>query len=272
MMRKIYYKGLGFFILCFIGFGAVWSFVSAQEARLVEPHIRIASGHTPPQVALTLDLCMGKTDRRILDVLIGQKIPATLFVTGRWLRGNGDIVKQIRAHPELFEIGNHGADHLPPIDNRPAVYGLKTAGSLAWICGEVTGGMQAIEQAGLAFLSPAPRWYRGAAALYSPDAIALIQKLGYRIAGFSLNADQGASLPAAVVAGRVRAAKDGDVIIAHMNQPLRPSGAGVAQGILALKQKGYRFVKLSDGLATAKAEPAKPYKSCAQVLKGQPDP
>ena len=43
---------------------------------------------------------------------------------------------------------------------------------------------------------------------------------------------------------RIAAAKDGDVIIAHVNQPDRPSGAGVVQGILALKAKGYLFVKL----------------------------
>ena len=34
------------------------------------------------------------------------------------------------------------------------------------------------------------------------------------------------------------------MIIAHVNQPGRPSGAGVVQGILALKARGYLFVKL----------------------------
>jgi hypothetical protein len=43
------------------------------------------------------------------------------------------------------------------------------------------------------------------------------------------------------------AAKDGDVVIAHINQPGRQSGGGVAKGILDLKAKGYRFVKLADG-------------------------
>jgi hypothetical protein len=37
------------------------------------------------------------------------------------------------------------------------------------------------------------------------------------------------------------------VVIAHINQPRRPAGGGVAKGILDLKAKGYQFVKLDDG-------------------------
>lgn len=49
-----------------------------------------------------------------------------------------------------------------------------------------------------------------------------------------------------MAAKRIAGARDGDVIIAHINQPKRASGAGVAEGILALKAKGYRFVLLRD--------------------------
>jgi peptidoglycan/xylan/chitin deacetylase (PgdA/CDA1 family) len=73
-----------------------------------------------------------------------------------------------------------------------------------------------------------------------------IRQLGYRIAGFSLNADFGASIPAAKVAERLATAKDGDVIIGHINQPKRSSGEGIVTGILALKQRGFRFVRLSE--------------------------
>ena len=42
------------------------------------------------------------------------------------------------------------------------------------------------------------------------------------------------------------AAKDGDVIIAHINQPTHKAGEGVVKGIEALQAKGYRFVRLDD--------------------------
>jgi hypothetical protein len=61
----------------------------------------------------------------------------------------------------------------------------------------------------------------------------------------------GASLPAASVERRIRAAKNGDVIIAHINQPKRVSGAGVAAGLLALHAEGVRFVRLDDATIEA---------------------
>jgi hypothetical protein len=40
------------------------------------------------------------------------------------------------------------------------------------------------------------------------------------------------------------------VVISHINQPHRASGEGVAQGVLALKRRGVRFVRL-DALTTS---------------------
>jgi len=109
-------------------------------------------------------------------------------------------------------------------------YGLKTAGNLKAVCEEVKGGEESLVAAGF----PKPNWYRDASARYSKDAIKLVHDMGYEIGGFSLNADMGASLPAKTVAARISSAKNGDVIIAHMNQPKRASGQGVATGILEL--------------------------------------
>ena len=73
--------------------------------------------------------------------------------------------------------------------------------------------------------------------------------MGFGIAGYSLNADMGASLPAATVAARIAKARDRDVIIGHINQPLRPSGAGIAAGVVALMRQGIAFVHLPDQIA-----------------------
>jgi len=208
-----------------------------------------------PAVALTFDLCMGQTDRRIFDVLVQNNIPTTLFVTRRWLDNpaNAPIIETIKSRPDLFEIGNHGAEHIPPIDNRPTIYKLKTAGSAAAICAEAQGGLKAIEQAGLAAQMSGKYWYRGAAALYSPNALRLLHNEGYSIAGFSINGDAGATLSAKGAYAQIVSAKNGDVIIAHMNQPKRMAGAGVAAGILALQKRSYRFIRLSQAEETETA-------------------
>lgn len=249
----------------FVRLGIVLTFfmflLGAAAAGTLEPQLHFDHNSTvKPRVALTLDLCMGDTDHRIFDTLIDKKIKATLFVTKRWLKRNPDVVAAIKQHLDLFEVANHGANHIPAVDNQPTLYGMKTAGSLTAICDEIEQGQQALRAAGFAYSN----WYRDAGARYSPHAIDLIHELGYHIAGFSLNGDVGASLPEAVVRARIEKARDGDVIIAHMNQPRRSAGAGVAQAITALQARGFDFVKLSDAFSFDKSQ--KKPKTCAEIL------
>lgn len=209
----------------------------------IELKLRIAAPPPGPRVvALTFDACSGTIDRRILDTLVKNRIPATLFVTHRWLKRNQATMAILSAHPDLFEIENHGDQHVPAITDTARLYGLKTAGTLEAVRNEVEGGASAVERA----TGKAPRWFRGATAVYSPDALESIRAAGYSIAGFSLNADMGASLPATTVAKRIAAARSGDVIIAHINQPGHPAGQGVVDGIQRLIDKGTVFVKLDD--------------------------
>ena len=200
----------------------------------------LVAGVAPRTVALTLDACGGAADMRIIQTLLDLSITATIFVTGLWLRGNAPALALLRSRPDLFTLENHGERHLPPVLGTRRVYGLPVAGTLEAVRHEVERGADLLAATG----SPLPRWYRGAAALYSPEALALLQDMGVLIAGFSLSGDQGASLPAAQVARRIGAAVSGDVIIAHVNQPGRPSGAGVAEGIAALHAAGVVFVGL----------------------------
>ena len=224
------------------GFPAA-AFAHVRPDGLIEPTLRMApGGDAGPRVALTLDACMGEADHRILDALVANAIPATLFVTGRWLAKNAETLKLLLAHPELFQLENHGAMHVPAVLGAEKLYGIAPAGTLAAVSAEVEGGAKAMAACGIA----KPGWYRDATALYSPDALKLIRQMGYRIGGFSLNADFGASLPADKVHERFLTAEDGDVIIGHVNQPKRSSGAGIASGAIALKAKGFRFVRLMD--------------------------
>lgn len=215
---------------------------AAGGTPLAEPRLTLAPGGTrqQPRVALTLDACSGKADRRIFEALVANAIPATVFVTARWLRRNPDTVKLMLDHPGLFQIENHGARHVPAVSVPVKVYGIAAAGSPEAVKAEVEGGRAAI----VAATGRAPLWFRGATGRYDTAAISEVRGLGEAIAGYSVRADDGATLSAAAVARRIAAAKNGDVIIAHANKPNRPSGAGLVAGILALKARGYRFVKL----------------------------
>ena len=59
----------------------------------------VAPGASGVTVALTLDACMGAVDDRILGVLVEKAIPATIFVTHRWLTRNPAALAVLLAHP-----------------------------------------------------------------------------------------------------------------------------------------------------------------------------
>ena len=67
-----------------------------------------------PGVALTFDLCPvldgSGYDQALIDYLIEHKIPATFFLSGRWIRKHDDQVKELLRIP-FFEIGTHGEVH-----------------------------------------------------------------------------------------------------------------------------------------------------------------
>ncbi|CUX22500.1 conserved exported hypothetical protein [Agrobacterium fabrum str. J-07] len=210
---------------------------------LVEPSLKMTPQHDGKvRVAMTLDACMGKTDHRILDTLVRERIPATIFVTARWLKHNGEALAVLMAHPDLFEIENHGENHVPAVDKPVAIYGIAAAGSEAAVVQEVEGGRQAI----VAATGLQPQWFRGATAKYTASSMATINRLGMRVAGYSVNGDGGSLLGAAMTAKHIAAAKNGDVIISHINQPTHEAGEGVVKGLLALKARGVIFARLDD--------------------------
>jgi peptidoglycan/xylan/chitin deacetylase (PgdA/CDA1 family) len=67
-----------------------------------------------PGVALTFDLCPVRNgsgyDQALIDYLIEHKIPATFFMSGRWIGKHDEQVRQLLQVP-FFEVGTHGEVH-----------------------------------------------------------------------------------------------------------------------------------------------------------------
>jgi peptidoglycan/xylan/chitin deacetylase (PgdA/CDA1 family) len=223
-------------------------------AQPVELHHRLDTSSPPHvrDVALTLDACSGAYDGALIATLVRLQVPATLFVTRRWIDRNAPVTKELLAHPALFQIENHGAAHVPAVV-AGKLFGMRGPRDFAGIDAEVMGGAQAITQA----TGRTPTWYRGAGAAYDAQSQQRIAALGFRIAGFSLNADDGATLSAASVARRLRQATPGDIVIAHMNKPASGTAEGFAAALPELLACGVKFVKLSDAAAVLPAGSAK---------------
>jgi len=67
-----------------------------------------------PGIALTFDLCPIRKgegyDKALVDYLIEHKIPATFFMSGRWIAKHDPEVERL-LEMGFFEIGTHGAVH-----------------------------------------------------------------------------------------------------------------------------------------------------------------
>lgn len=218
------------------------SLSARAEQPPVEIHNQLAAQAGPDKmVALTLDACGGKYDDELIQFLIKNRIPATIFATKKWLVRNQPAIAIIKAHLELFDVEDHGEKHIPAVIGKDrTVYGIPGEPDVVHLRREVVNGAQAIEKA----TGIAPHWYRGATGEYDTQAIKEIEKLGYKIAGFSVNADNGATLKKSTIEKRLKRVKAGDVIIAHMNKPESDSAEGLAAGLTYLLKEGFVFVRL----------------------------
>lgn len=209
--------------------------------QLVEPDD--ASGAATKIAALTLDACDGGYDADLVAFLIEHRIPATVFVTGRWLERNPGAIRQLLAHADLFDVENHGASHVPAFVGKDRrVHGIAGAADLAEVKHDIVRGAAAIERV----TGASPRRYRGATSSYDERVLDAIRQMGYEVTGFSVNADFGARLSRERVVGRLSTVRHGDIILAHVNRPRSATAEGLATGLKMLQERGFRFVKLGD--------------------------
>ncbi len=208
----------------------------------VEIHDRIAPGSAPKNaVALSLDACSGAFDEDLLAFLIRNRIPATLFVTKKWMTKNAAALELLKRNLDLFDIEDHGENHIPAVIGRGRkVYGIPGEPDLLHLRREVLEGARAIQS----LTGVSPHWYRGATAEYDQLAADEIRRLGFGIAGFSVNVDAGGTLRRQQIVERLRHVQAGDVLIAHMNKPRSDSAEGLATGLVELLRRGLVFVRL----------------------------
>ncbi len=96
------------------GVSVIFGLAVTLHAHQAEAQVTKAGPASCPAVALTYDLCPVRTgsgfDRELIDFLIEHKVPATFFMSGRWMTKHDAEVKTLLAVP-FFEIGTHGEVH-----------------------------------------------------------------------------------------------------------------------------------------------------------------
>ena len=206
-------------------------------------HTRLDTGEKV--IALTLDACgsaNGKgVDTRLMEFLIREQIPATLFINGRWIDANPALFKQLAANP-LFEIANHGIHHKPASVNGRSAYGIAGTQNIGEVVEEIELNARKIE----AISGVRPKLYRSGTAYYDEIAVQISRELGHEVAGYSLLGDAGATFSATKVTAALLKAVPGDIALLHMNHPEAGTGEGIMAAVPELRKRGFRFVRMSD--------------------------
>jgi peptidoglycan/xylan/chitin deacetylase (PgdA/CDA1 family) len=196
-------------------------------------------------IALTFDACGGpkggRYDARLMKYLDGEKIPATLFVSGKWIDANLEVFKDLSKNP-LFDIGNHGLSHRPCSTTGRSAYGIEGTKNVEEIFDEIELNALKIE----AFIGRKPKYYRPGTAYSDEICVEIAGALGYEVVTFSLLGDGGATFRSSQVKETLLNAPPSSIILLHMNRPESGTAEGVIQAIPELKKRGFSFVKLSD--------------------------
>ncbi len=201
---------------------------------------------TKNEVALTIDFCKGykeksSYDEKLINALIKENIPATLFMTKIWIKANLKTAKSIAKMPN-FDIENHGENHYVCTTDGKSKYKVKACESVDEVIKEVVTAGDLITE----ITGKTPIFFRGATALYNKTGAATIIEQGYTIAGYSINGDGGATFKEKDVVKAFLSAKPGDIIIIHGNHPEGNTAEGVITVIKTMKKKGIKFRFLRD--------------------------
>lgn len=197
-------------------------------------------------IAFTFDACGGEKDtgydKELIELLRKEKIPATLFVAGRWIDGHYNEFVDL-ANDTLFEIENHGLNHRPCSVAGRSIYGIKGTANPAEAFDEVEGNARKIA----AITGRRPRFYRSATAFIDETAAMLVRDLGMIPVSYQvLSGDASPSISRNVISANVlNAVRPGAIVIMHMNHPQWNTCEALQKIIPELRKRGYHFARLN---------------------------
>ena len=198
----------------------------------------IEHGKRDKRIALTFDACPtslpDEYDEQVVEVLLREKVPATLFLSGRWVEKNPEKAKYLADQKE-FEIAAHSYWH-PHLLEKDDARVLREMKRTQAIIEKVTG--------------KTPRYFRPpygevderVAKLAKESGLVTIQ---YDIA--SGDPDPGLSTER-IVRSVLREAKGGSIIVFHMNKRGVHTAESLPAIIKGLREKGFTLVTVGEML------------------------
>ncbi len=189
-------------------------------------------------VALTFDACETKTpsyfDLRILDFLLRTKTPFTLFISGRFARRPiNSLILRALSRLDFVEIENHSLNHIQHMERLNDIEIIHEVKEDERIITSITG--------------KKTRFFRFPGGNCNDHAVRVVESLGYRVAHWTFpSGDPDKNItPERLERWVIQKTKPNSILIFHINGRGYSTAKALPVIVHALKEKGYRFVKLN---------------------------
>ncbi|MER5215248.1 polysaccharide deacetylase family protein [Streptomyces sp. NPDC002838] len=182
---------------------------------------------------------------RLIATLRALKVPATVFMTGRWAEQYPAQARSIGQDP-LFEVANHSYSHYAFADD---CYGLPTV-SENRMRADVERAYAAFRKAGVPepmpyFRFPGGCYDRRALKALTPTDVTAVQWDVVSGDAFATDAD-------AVARQVLEGVRPGSVVVMHCTRSAAPTTERAVRTIVPeLRRQGFRFVKVSELIGAA---------------------
>jgi peptidoglycan/xylan/chitin deacetylase (PgdA/CDA1 family) len=186
-------------------------------------------------MALTFDACETQTpsrfDERILGFLVNEKIPFTLFVSGKFARRNSERLAEI-SKLEFAGVENHSLNHVQHME------GLKEE----QVIYEVRENETLLD----GITARKTKFFRFPGGHYDEKTLSIVERMGYQVVHWTFaSGDAGRHTPRdRLYAWVTSKTKAGSILIFHINGRGYHTGEILPGLAKDLRQKGYEFVRL----------------------------
>jgi polysaccharide deacetylase family sporulation protein PdaB len=194
------------------------------------------------EIALTFDISWGQVmPPKVVAILRRERVPATFFLSGPWVRHNPAMVREI-ADAGLFEIESHGEAHVN-------FSGLSREG--------VIRNLEAANAAIQAVTGKRPTLVRPPNGDYSQRSLEATASLGMRTVIWGTDSLDWMNPGVATIVRRVLTrAHPGDIVLLHASDTCKETDLALPAILQGLRRQGYTFVTVAQLLRDAARAPA----------------
>lgn len=230
----------------------------ARSIRSVKPH------NGEKLIALTFDLCEKSNevtgyDGELVDTLRAEGVRATFYAGGKWMRSHPERTMQLMADP-LFELGNHAWTH----GNLRVLRGQEVEDQIQWTQAQYEILRAELLNRPCATTLPPHQTHTIPASLATfrfPYGTCNLESLNqvasaglYPIQWDVVTGDPAKAQTANLIVKEIlNRARPGSIVIGHANGRGRHTAEALKTLIPALRERGYRFVTVSELLNSGEA-------------------